>query len=315
MLNQSTLCPSAVFAPITLDPVFPVAEPDHQARPEIPIEAHVHDCFEIGFCNRGSGVFLVENKILPFRAGDAAAINHRELHTMKGSPGGVADWHFVNLAPVALLSGTLREDIRALNTDSFSGHEFNNILAYEAYPELCHTIRCIIQEMLEKRQGYQSAVKALVWEMLVRLGRIKPAGRLACAPEASERDKLELIAPALKQIASHYHEPITVETLARKCNYSESNFRKVFVAATGYAPRDYVLRLRLEAAASMLRGTGEGISMIAFKIGFPTLSNFNRQFKALFGMSPGRWRAADAAEPAIADRSPASPRHFRNRRW
>jgi len=289
MRDQSNELLSAVFAPISLDPAFPVSEPDHQSRPEVPIEAHVHDCFEIGFCDGGSGVFIVENKILPFQAGDAVVINHRELHTMKGSPGSVAAWHFVNLAPAALLAGTLREDAAALDTKAFSGHGFNNVLAGGAEPELCHCIKAIIQELLERRPGHQSVVKALVWEMLARLGRLKPGGE-ACAPEPAERRKLELVAPAIRWIARYYHEPIALGTLARKCHYSESNFRKIFLAATGYAPRDYVQRLRLEAAASMLRGTTESVSTIALKTGFPTLSNFNRQFKAHFQLAPGDWR-------------------------
>lgn len=291
MRDQSNEFLSAVFAPISLDPAFPVSEPDHQSRPEVPIEAHVHDCFEIGFCNSGSGVFLVENKILPFQAGDAVVINHRELHTMKGAPGGVADWHFANLAPAALLAGTLREDAVDLDTEAFSGHAFNNVLAGGTEPELCHNIKALIQELLEKRQGYQAAVKALVWEMLIRLGRIKPGGGETCAPEPAERRKLELVAPAIRWIARYYHEPIALGTLARKCHYSESNFRKIFLAATGYAPRDYVQRLRLEAAASMLRSTQESVTDIALKTGFPTLSNFNRQFKAQFQLAPGAWRS------------------------
>ena len=111
MLNQSNGFLDAVFAPIALNPEFPVSRLDHTMRAEIPIEAHVHDCLEIGYCRSGSGIFLVENKILSFRTGDAVVINHRELHTMKSSPGTVSDWYFLNLAPAALLAGHVREEI------------------------------------------------------------------------------------------------------------------------------------------------------------------------------------------------------------
>ena len=77
------------YAPIRLPSDFPVSGVDVNIRGEIPpIPPHIHDCFELGYCYSGEGLFLVEDKILPFRAGDAAIINHREVHVMVSSPGG-----------------------------------------------------------------------------------------------------------------------------------------------------------------------------------------------------------------------------------
>jgi AraC-like DNA-binding protein len=294
MLNQSSSLLDATYAPIRLDENFPVSEPDHTLRKDIPIEAHVHDCFEIGYCISGSGIFIVENKILPFRAGDAVVINHRELHTMKGGSGNVADWYFVNLSPAALLAALVREDTGILETESLSGHDFNNVLSSLRYPDICANIREIVREMREKAAGYQSVVRSLVWGLMIKLHRIRPktAGNKLYAPAPASRRKLEIVAPAIRWIIQHYHEDISMDTLARKCNYSISNFRKVFHAATGYSPQEYIKRLRLEAVASMLRNTEEDILYIAVKSGYVTLSNFNRQFKAFFKLSPRQWREA-----------------------
>ena len=299
MLHQSKELLDAVFAPIRLDEAFPVSSPDHTLRAEVPIEAHVHDCFEIGYCYRGSGIFIVENKFLSFQAGDAVVVNHRELHTMKGSPGSLTDWYFVNLAPAELLAGIVREDSAMLSTGHFSGPEFNNVLAAEKHPELCNSIRRTIDELLYRREGYHSAVRALVWEMMVLLHRILPAdGEAGLAPGPVSRDKLALVTPAIRLITRNYHEPISIEALAEKCGYSCSNFRKTFHAATGYSPQDYLKRLRLEAVSSMLRNTDEDILSIALKSGYATLSNFNRQFQAHFGMSPREWRAKENGTPS-----------------
>ncbi len=265
-----------------------MAEPDRTLRAEIPITAHVHDCFEIGYCYQGSGIFIVENKILSFQAGDAVVINHRELHTMKGSPGSLTDWYFLNLAPVELLAGLVREDDAVLETEHLSGPDFDNILHADTDPGLCRIVAALITEMKNRQSGYRSVVRALVWEMMVCLHRKIPAEPRAA--DQVSRQKLALVSPAIRYITDHYHEPIAMGIIARKCGYSVSNFRKVFNAATGSSPQDYIKRLRLEAAASMLRHSRESILNIALKSGYPTLSNFNRQFHQHFGVGPREWR-------------------------
>lgn len=293
MLNQSNEMLDAVYAPIKLNPAFPVSALDHTMRNEIPIVAHVHDCFEIGYCVNGSGIFLVENKILSFRAGDAVVINHRELHTMKGSPGAVTDWYFLNLAPVPLLAACVREDEAWLKTECLSGSDFSNVMDSESHPEICALIAAIIAEVREQQPGFRSVIRAQVWELMIRLHRlVSRQVRNEFAPGPVERKKLEQITPAIRHITQHYPEDVTMETLARKCGCSVSNFRKVFHAATGYSPQDYLKRVRLEAVTAMLRHTEEEIITIAFSAGYRTLSNFNRQFRAQYGMSPREWRNA-----------------------
>lgn len=57
-------------------------------------------------------------------------------------------------------------------------------------------------------------------------------------------------------------------------------------------PHQYVLRLRLREAALRLAGALDPIKIveIAFDAGFGDVSNFNRAFRAEFGMSPSRYR-------------------------
>ena len=85
------------------------------------VPPHIHDCLELGFCYSGEGLFLVEDKILPFRAGNAVLINNREVHVMMSSPGGKTRWMFLNLDPAALLAGYVNERDERLETASFCG--------------------------------------------------------------------------------------------------------------------------------------------------------------------------------------------------
>lgn len=276
------------FSPIDLPPDFPVSEPDFNLRGEIsPIAPHVHDCFELGYCYEGSGIFLVENKILPFQAGNASVVNQHELHVMKGQKDSPAKWAFINLRPAKMLAEYVCEEEHFLNTENLCGPDFCNIIDHTQQADICETIRVIIDEINSKRDGYRSMVRALVWSLLVKLHRNLPED---ISQETLSRKKLARIKPALGYILANYEKALSVEFLASRCNTSIANFRKIFHKAVGMSPQDYIKKLRMKAASVMLTTTNKSINEIAIESGYPTLSNFNRHFKLTFNKSPREYR-------------------------
>lgn len=282
------------FAPIRLPEAFPVSPVNQDLRSDVPpIPPHVHDCFELGYCHKGNGVFLVADKVMSFRGGDAVVINNREMHIVKSSPGELSQWSFLNLDPVRLLAGYCGETERLIETDSLSGPEFSNILSGQTHPALTACIREIVEEVLERKTGYRSLVRALVWNLLVRLHRVKPAATAAKNKKkladtfSANAAQIDRVRPAIEAIAESFHQPTRpVSELAALCCCSESNFRKLFGKALGCSPCDYVKKLRLQAASTLLQNTSRPILDIAVSCGYDTLSNFNRQFLAAYGMSP-----------------------------
>jgi PAS domain S-box-containing protein len=98
------------------------------------------------------------------------------------------------------------------------------------------------------------------------------------------------IEPALKLI--HGDEPGNLSTaeLAAACNYSESQFNRVFRAIMGTSPRSYVLRHRLETAKDLLARTDLPLSQIAARAGFYDASDFGKRFREQEGRTPRKYR-------------------------
>jgi AraC family transcriptional regulator len=78
--------------------------------------------------------------------------------------------------------------------------------------------------------------------------------------------------------------------LAAEANLSPYHFLRVFQSVTGATPHQYVLRMRLRQAAVRLATKSDRVSTIALESGFGDLSNFNRTFRAEFGLSPRAYR-------------------------
>jgi AraC family transcriptional regulator len=83
-------------------------------------------------------------------------------------------------------------------------------------------------------------------------------------------------------------------SLAREGRLSPYHFLRTFQRVTGVTPHQYVLRARLRAAALRLAARRQRILDVALDCGFGDLSNFNRTFRAEFGMSPRAYRRRSA---------------------
>ena len=92
-------------------------------------------------------------------------------------------------------------------------------------------------------------------------------------------------------IAQHYAEEIKLEDLAALVAMAPSAFSRFFKQHTGRSPVDFIIDVRLGAAARMLVDTSTSVSEICYACGFNNLSNFNRTFKARRGYTPREFRA------------------------
>jgi AraC family transcriptional regulator len=109
--------------------------------------------------------------------------------------------------------------------------------------------------------------------------------------ERTRREYARRLNLALDHIDAHLGDQITLGTLARVACFSPYHFHRLFTAMVGEPPAEYVRRLRLQKAASLLAGSRlETVTEIAQSCGFSTSALFCRLFKARFGLSPRAWR-------------------------
>lgn len=90
-------------------------------------------------------------------------------------------------------------------------------------------------------------------------------------------------------IEAHLTEEITLAALADICNFSSWYAHRLFREYTGYAPAEYIRRMRLAKSALRLKSERTKIIDVAFDLGFASVDGYTRAFRKEFGINPGEY--------------------------
>jgi AraC family transcriptional regulator len=107
------------------------------------------------------------------------------------------------------------------------------------------------------------------------------------APPSSQRDRA---VAAARYIETHAAEPVSLTAVAQEVGLSPFHFLRAFRRAIGLTPHQYLLRMRLIHAITLLRDTRLSITEVAYQSGWGDLSNFIRTFGREIGCSPREFR-------------------------
>lgn len=99
-----------------------------------------------------------------------------------------------------------------------------------------------------------------------------------------------MIARAKQFIDEHQDEDISLPDVAQSVNTSTFYFCKMFKKATGINFTEYLSRVRVEKAKNLLLNPNSRVSEVAYRVGFQSLTHFNRVFRKLTGQSPTEFR-------------------------
>jgi AraC-like DNA-binding protein len=91
---------------------------------------------------------------------------------------------------------------------------------------------------------------------------------------------------ALQRIHAEYHRDLNVEDLAGTAGMSPSAFHQNFKSVTSTSPLQYLKTIRLHKARMLMVYEGLRAGVAAERVGYESASQFSREFKRLFGMSP-----------------------------
>jgi AraC-like DNA-binding protein len=101
----------------------------------------------------------------------------------------------------------------------------------------------------------------------------------------------------IEHIHRHFGDAIGSNELAGMAGLSVSQFERRFGEAFGVSPRQYLLRIRIEAAARLLTSTEQTVSEIAVACGFHDHSHLIKSFRKIMHATPTSYRACNQLRP------------------
>ncbi|MEG1686953.1 MAG: AraC family transcriptional regulator [Angelakisella sp.] len=214
----------------------------------------------------GCGVFETGGKRYPVHKGQIFVIHPREVTTYVADS--VTPWHY------CWVGFELGFALPApLDCPVITAHHCDYI-----FRSLCFQ-----RNTVENPEWY---VAGRVYELLSLLSVQDDTGR-SSAQRYVQRAK--------NYMDSCYMEDISVERIAARLGLNRSYFCRIFRAVLEVTPSSYLLNLRLESAAELIRA-GCAPWEAAQGCGYGDTASFSRIFKKRFGVAPSIYRRQNAPE-------------------
>lgn len=251
---------------------------------------HYHNFYEIIYVLEGEFDSLAEDKIYPLHRGDFLLINRNVMH--KYQPVGKKQ-AFSRRMILWITDGMLERlgegemDLAAC----FQG-EAARVCHFPVYYE--ELLRGYLLKLARSRvfdreppgtkQVMDRGRLLLFFSYLNALCR---AGEYFSTEEFAGSPLVERVSA---YIDGHMEESVTLDALAEHVHMSKYYFLRKFKELTGVTVHTFLINKRLIRACQELR-SGKDVTRVWQNCGFADYSSFRRNFKAVYGVSPGKYTA------------------------
>lgn len=107
---------------------------------------------------------------------------------------------------------------------------------------------------------------------------------------STREEYLKRINILVEYINNHLDENIDLELLAKMSNFSPYHFHRIVKAFLGESIGAFIVRMRIETAARLLRYSDMSVQDVAYKVGYDVPSSLSKVFKQFYGISPNSFR-------------------------
>jgi AraC-like DNA-binding protein len=240
-------------------------------------DPHRHDCYAIGYTLAGVQSFSYRGARTASAAGNAMVIHPDETHDGDAgvSTGFVYRMLYVEPRIIrdALGGRTALPFVRA---------------AVTSQSRLLHALQPALADLSRPLDPLESDEVILdMADALRALDRSAPAA----APSSAATTAVER---ARQYLDAHWQQTVTSHALEHVSGLDRFALARQFRIYLGTSPYRYLTMRRLDRARAAIRA-GQPLGEAAAFAGFADQSHMTRQFKRAFGLTPGRWKALQAA--------------------
>lgn len=249
---------------------------------------HAHPEYQLVAILRGTGTRYIGDHIKPFKGGDTVLTGPGLPHVWRSDNAYFDLSNGLDIHGIVIYFPPNFLGEGAMEKEEFEG--INKLLTQaerglEIVGETNRNITKMMKELLNMK-GVQSIIKLLeILHLIATSIEVEPITQINYSYNHPVHDK-DRMGDILDYILKNYKDKITLQQVASLANMSESAFSRYFKSRVNKSFSDFVGDVRISNARKLLQDGGLNISQVCFESGFPTLSNFNKQFKDRIGKTP-----------------------------
>jgi AraC-like DNA-binding protein len=249
---------------------------------------HHHPELQLIYILEGTGDLFVGDTITPFDQGCLFLIGSNQSHLFKSDP-----IYFEDDSELIARSLSIFFHERTLGEGFFDIVETSTIknlierskLGAQFYSSIARETGQRIKKLINI-SGFDRFVEILsILNDLAESGAYKNLATISAHHPPSDEES-QKVNDVINYILSHYHEDIELKKVAEVANYSKAAFCRFFKQRTRKTFSMFLNEVRVAHACKLLHHTDLNISQIGYDSGFNNISNFNRQFKRITGLTP-----------------------------
>lgn len=252
---------------------------------------HYHPEWQITLIEKGSGTLFAGDGIHRFQPGDLFMVGSNLPHLLK------SDELYYRKDSPGTYALSLFFDENSFGKGFFDLPELRQVKDFLAGAS--RGIRFLSPDLdliQEKIRGIQEKTDfAQLLELFDILGKLSNWPNIeflshSSYTEAQKESDGNRLNEVFQFTLNHYQKNISLEEIAEVANMSIPAFCRYFKLHTRKSYIRFLNEVRINIACRLLKDGQQNISQICFEVGFQNLSNFNRQFKKVMGMTPSRYR-------------------------
>ena len=247
---------------------------------------HCHDNYEIYYLLSGERYYFIKNRTIQIKAGDIVFININELHRTIDSGISCHERILINFKEEFIL--TKNHVVKVLLRDIFDGGNSVVRLPVDKRNHIEIILFKMLQEVKCGHMGYEVLVQSLLLEFFVYVSRNLKDNLINSLQHPSPMHKK--VSQIVQYINNNYMKSLTLSIISESFHVSPYHLTRIFKQATGFTFIEYLNSIRIQEAKALLRESRYKVIEIAEKVGFLSLTNFGRVFKALTGTTPLNYR-------------------------
>jgi len=262
-------------------------------KPYFPDLWHFHPEIEILYVREGNGTKYVGDSINPFYPGDIVIIGSDTPHVW------ACNSDYLNPENKLMSSAICIQFMEDFFGKTLTGipelHIINEFLnkAKRGIKFVKNTSNILIKhiEKLPSRGGMDRLIGLLtILDIMSTSKEIKYLSSPNYKPiiiNSEDKVRMEII---FRYVIQNYSNKIFLEEIASLVNLTPQSFCRYFKSRTTKVFSYFVNEVRIGNSCRMLIENKDTVSQVCFQSGFNYLSNFNRQFKKIKGMTPSEYQ-------------------------